>query len=197
MIDRCRIAFALHSPSKRNVIIQVAVEGAAALAATGLAPAVIGAAAGTAGGGTAALTTAPAVAGTAALAATAWLAVEHFHFRVKALQHDIGRIAVVAGLVLPLAGLQLALEIDLAALAQIFFGDAGEALVIDRDIVPLGLFLALAGLLVLPAFRCRDAEIADLAAVRKGADFRILAQIAYDDDFVDAAGHYKFPKNYM
>src|SRR6185437_12824816 len=50
-------------------------------------------------------------------------AIEHRQRRVEALQHDLGRVAVLPVLVLPFARLQRALEINLAALLQILLGD--------------------------------------------------------------------------
>src|SRR5260221_14225037 len=47
-------------------------------------------------------------------------AVEHRQFALEAGQHDFGRIALLALLIGPFAGLQLALDIDLRTLAQVF-----------------------------------------------------------------------------
>ena len=68
-------------------------------------------------------------------------------------------------LVLPLARLQLALDVNLRALLQVLLGDLGEVLVIDDDRVPLGALLPLAGRLVAPAFRRRDPQVDHLPAV--------------------------------
>src|SRR6266508_2162419 len=59
----------------------------------------------------------------AGLAAALAGPVEHGELGVEVLQHHFGRVLVLAGLVLPFAGLQLALEIDLRALLQILLGD--------------------------------------------------------------------------
>jgi hypothetical protein len=59
----------------------------------------------------------------------------------------------------------------------------------DHDIVPLGLFLALARLLVAPAFRGRDAHVDDRIARIQPADFGIGPEISHQDDLVDAACH--------
>ena len=67
-----------------------------------------------------------AIAATAAKAAAraAFAAVEQDQLAAETLQDDFGGVAVIARLVLPFAGLDLAFEIDLAALPQIAFGDA-------------------------------------------------------------------------
>src|SRR5947209_4868606 len=75
-------------------------------------------------------------------------AIEHRQLRVEALQHHFGRVAVLAGLVLPFAGLQLALEIDLGALLEILLGNPTKPLVEDHDAVPLGALTALPARLV-------------------------------------------------
>src|SRR5262245_21586635 len=121
-------------------------------------------------------------------AATA-AAVEHGQRRVEALQHHLGRVALDVVLVGPLAGLQLALEIDLGALLQILLGHPAETLAEDHDAVPLGLFLALAGVLVAPVLRGRDAQVDDRPAVLGPAHLRVLAEIADQNHLVDAACH--------
>jgi len=68
-------------------------------------------------------------------------------------------------------------------------GDPAQILVEDDDPVPLGLFLALAGRLVLPGIGCRDAQISDRPSILGATDFRIGAQIADQDHFVDASRH--------
>src|SRR5690242_19651958 len=57
-------------------------------------------------------------AGTAA-AVTA-LGIQHGQLAAEILQHDLGRVFLGAVLVGPFAGLELALDIDLGALAQVF-----------------------------------------------------------------------------
>jgi hypothetical protein len=116
-------------------------------------------------------------------------AVEHGQHRIEALENDLGRIAVGARLVLPLAGLQRALDIDLAALAQIFLRDVRQAFVEDLDRVPLGLFLALAAGAILPALRRGDAQLDHLAAVLEAARFGIPAEIADENHLVNTARH--------
>src|SRR5271154_5740283 len=77
-------------------------------------------------------------------------AVEQCQFAAKALQHDLGRIAILAGLVLPFARLQRTLDENLRALFQILLGDPAQILVEDDDAVPFGFFAPLAGGLVFP-----------------------------------------------
>ena len=84
---------------------------------------------------------------TAAFTAT----VQHGQGAVKALQNHLGGPAVIAILVLPFAGLQCAFKIDLGALFQILLGNLAQALGEYHHTVPLGLFPALAGILVAPA----------------------------------------------
>src|SRR6185436_20593558 len=81
---------------------------------------------------------------------------EHLH----AVAHDLGGVAVLAFLVLPLARAQAALDVDLRALLQIFAGDLGQAAE-EGDAMPLGGFLLLAARLVFPRVGGGDADIGD------------------------------------
>src|SRR5215472_14705662 len=81
-------------------------------------------------------------------------AAEH----LQLVADDLGRVALVALLVLPLARPQAPFDVDLRALAQIFAGDLGQAAE-ERDAVPLGALLLLAGLLIAPALAGRDAQV--------------------------------------
>ncbi len=99
--------------------------------------------------------------------------VQHGERRVEALQHHLGGVFILAVLVLPFACLQSAFEVNLRALLQVLLGDLAEALVEDHHAVPLGLFLALAGGLVAPAFRGRDPQIGDRPPVLRAPDFGI------------------------
>src|SRR5207237_405755 len=121
-------------------------------------------------------------------AAFAFAAIEQDQHGVEALQYDLRRIFVLAVIALPFAGLQRAFQIDLAALAQIFLGDIGEAFAENRDRMPFGLFLALAAVAVLPAFGRGNATVHDLAAVLKAAGFGVAAEVADEDHLVDRAG---------
>ena len=89
-------------------------------------------------------------------------AVQHRQHGTRPLQHHLGGVAVVAGLVLPFAGAELALDIDLAALAQIPLGNACQPFRKYGYIVPLGALLLFPGVTVFPAFRCGNAMFATL-----------------------------------
>src|SRR3546814_130358 len=109
--------------------------------------------------------------------------------RISDWSSDVCSSDLLPVLVLPFAGLELAFDIDLAALAQIAFGHIGKTFAEDRDRMPFGLFLALAGVAVLPRFGRGDAQIDHLAAVLERPAFRIAAEIPDQDHFVNAAGH--------
>src|SRR5581483_4755727 len=115
--------------------------------------------------------------------------IEHRQRRVEALQHDLGRVAVLPVLVLPFAGLQLALEINLRTFLEVLLGDLGEAFAEDDDAVPLGLLAPLAGRLVAPAFGRGHPQSDDRAPILGAADLGVGAQIADENDLVDAACH--------
>src|SRR4249919_2164219 len=116
-------------------------------------------------------------------------AIEHRQRRVEALQHDLGRIAVLAVFVLPFARLQRAFEVNLRAFLEVLLGDLGETLAEDHDAMPFGLLAPLAGRLVAPGLRGRHPQIDDRAAVLGAADLGVGAQIADQNDLVDAACH--------
>src|SRR6266702_2504709 len=170
------------SRSERNVVVHVAVAGGArrnraARCAGRTARAEVGATG--------------LVRSKAASASAA--AIEHGQGRVEALQHDLGRIFLDPALVGPFARLQRALDVHLGALLQILLGDLAEPFVEDDDAVPLGLFLALAGGLVAPGFRRRNAQIGDRPAILRPPDFRILAEIADQNHLVHASRHRRSP----
>src|SRR5258708_1966358 len=77
-------------------------------------------------------------------------AVGHRQLAAKALQNELGRVALLAAVVGPFAGLQGALDINLGSLLQVLLGDLGEPLVEDHDAMPFGALLALARHLVAP-----------------------------------------------
>src|SRR5262249_42712967 len=110
-------------------------------------------------------------------------------FAAEALQHDLGRIALLPLLVGPFARLQGTLNIELRALAQVFLGDLDEPLVEDHDAVPFGALAPLARGAVAPALRGREVQIGDPGAVIGRADLGVAAEIADEDDLVDAASH--------
>ena len=103
--------------------------------------------------------------------------IEHGERRVEALQHHFGGVFLDAVLVGVFAGLQLALEIDFGALLQILLDDLAQPFIEDHHAVPLGLFLALAGRLVAPAFRGGDGKIGDRPPVLGAPDFRIAPRL--------------------
>ena len=112
------------------------------------------------------------------------LAAEHLHF----VGHDLRGVAVLAFLVLPLARAQLAFDVNLRALAQVFGGDLGQAAE-HRDLVPLRAVLLLAGLLVFPRLRGRESQVRDGTAARHVARLGVFAEIADENDLVDASCH--------
>src|SRR5690348_9597090 len=59
-------------------------------------------------------------------------AIEHGERTAEARDHDLGRIALLAALVGPFAGRQLALDIDLRTLADVLLRDLRELLVEDH-----------------------------------------------------------------
>src|SRR5205807_611791 len=127
--------------SERNVVVHVV---AAAATAAGRDAALLDTVTAPAGRAPRARTEIAAVIGQCA-AASAATAIEHGQHGIEALQYDLGRVLVLAGLVLPLPRLQLALDVNLRALLQILFGNPAQALIENDDAVPLGLLLAFAG----------------------------------------------------
>src|SRR5580698_5005291 len=115
--------------------------------------------------------------------------VEQGQLAAKTLQHHLGRVAVLAGLILPFSRLQRAFDENLRAFLKVLLGDPAQILVEDDDAVPFGFLTPLAGRLVFPRIRSRDAQIGNRPAVLGAADFRIRAEIADQDNFVDAACH--------
>src|SRR3546814_3843455 len=102
--------------------------------------------------------------------------------RISDWSSDVCSSDLLPVLVLPFAGLELAFDIDLAALAQIAFGHIGKTFAEDRDRMPFGLFLALAGVAVLPRFGRGDAQIDHLAATRSEehtSELQSLMRISY------------------
>src|SRR5882724_10567766 len=61
--------------------------------------------------------------------------------------------------------------------------------------MPLGLFLALAGRLVAPAFRGRNAQIGNRPPMLRPPDFRILAEISDQNHLVYASRHRRSPSS--
>src|SRR4029077_6095236 len=99
---------------------------------------------------------------------------------------DLGRLALVAFLVFPVARLDAPLDVDLAALAQVLAADLGEPRPGD-DAVPLGAVLPVA-VPVLEPLVGGDRERGDRLPALRIAELRGATYVAHDDDFVDA-GH--------
>ena len=115
-----------------------------------------------------------------AATATAVTATEELHV----VSDHFGGIDVLAFLVLPLAGLQAALDIDWAAFFQVLAGDLGQA-VVEHHPVPFGFLDLVAAVLVFPVARGGDGDVADGIAVGGVAHFGVAPQVADEDDFVD------------
>ena len=90
--------------------------------------------------------------------------VKHRQDAAKA-DRNLGGVSVVAVLILPLAGLELSLDVDLAALFEEAFHHADKAIILDDNRVPFGALLLFAAGLVLPAFGRSDAKVGDAPAV--------------------------------
>src|SRR5690606_30590834 len=91
---------------------------------------------------------------------------------------------------LPFAGLELAFDVDLGALAQILLDDPAQVLVEDHDGVPLRLLAALARGFIAPALAGCDPEVGDRPPVLRAADLGILAEIADQDHLVHRTCHH-------
>src|SRR5213592_4586654 len=174
----------LHSPpcSERNVVVHVAVAGAGRDRAARCG-----------GGRTAGAEITVGIIRCEVAAATAAAAIEHGQARVEPLQHHLGRVFLDAALVGPFTGLQLALDVNLGALLQILLGDLAEPLIEDDDPVPLGLFLALAGRLVAPAFGGRHVQIGYWPPILGPPNLRVLAEISDQNHLVHASRHRRSP----
>jgi len=105
------------------------------------------------------------------------------------LQNHLGRIAILPVFVLPFACLQSAFEINLRALFQVLLGDLREPFTENDDPMPFGLLASLAGVFVAPGLRRCHPQIDDGTAVLGTAYLRVSAQIADENDLVDAACH--------
>src|SRR5437660_6996891 len=121
----------------------------------------------------------------ASLAALAGGEKDHAAHRIR---DHLGGVLLGAFLVGPLPRLQPALDIDLPALGQVLAAQLC-GLAPDHDAVPLGAFLLLA-LLVGPVLVGGDGEVGYRLSAGRVSDFGILAQIAYQDDLVDAAARH-------
>src|SRR5690606_21638110 len=113
---------------------------------------------------------------------------EHLHLA----RDDLGGVAILAVLVLPLASAQRSLDVDLRAFAQVLARDLAE-LVEQHDRVPLGALLLIASLAILPLLARREADVRDRFARWHGAGVGIGAEMADQNDLVDSAAHRNLP----
>src|SRR6185312_3278190 len=116
-------------------------------------------------------------------------AVQHRQRAVETLQDDLSRILFGAALIRPLAGLQRPFDVELGALLHILFDDLAQRFAKYNDAMPLGLFLALAGRLVTPRLARRQAQVGDRPTVLRAANFRVLADVADQNDLIDRTCH--------
>src|SRR5690606_7587438 len=115
----------------------------------------------------------------AALAAAA----EHLHL----VGDDLGDVALLAVLAGELVVADRALDVDLAALAQVLAGDLAE-LAEQLDAVPFGALLDIA-LAVLAHAGGGQAERGHGHAALGVFHVGVIAQVAHQDDLVHASGH--------
>src|SRR6187401_2087560 len=108
---------------------------------------------------------------------------EHLH----TVADDLGRVALVAVLVLVLARPDPALDVDLGPFLQVFAFDLGEPPE-ERDAMPCGRLLHFAARLVLPAVSRRYPDVGDCIAARLVPRLRISAEIA-DQDYLVHGSH--------
>src|SRR5579864_7184759 len=91
--------------------------------------------------------------------------------------YDFGHIFLLASLlVVPRAGLQASLDVDLPAFFQILSGDFSQTLP-QHDVMPFGAVLPFAGLVLEPLVG-GEGDLRYGRALRRVFDFGILAQIA-------------------
>src|SRR5690606_25601532 len=174
---------ALVSGLERDVVIDVfeVGRGLATTAATGTTARPSAGTTASAAPATAAATArAGAVAATATTALAAFTAAEQLHL----VGDDLGRPAILAFLVLPLAGLQVALDVAGAAFLEVLAGDLGES-VEEHHPVPFGFLATLAGLLVLPVARGGEGDVADCRAIGRVADLGVATEVPDQDHLVD------------
>src|SRR6266478_2045026 len=135
--------------------------------------------------------TAEVVSGSAAAsggaAAAAAIAAGKEHHPAYGVGDDLRGVLLGAFLVGPLAGLKAALDEDLAALGEVLSAVL-RRLAPDDDAVPLGPLLLLA-CLVRPRLVGGDGEVRHRLPAGRVPDLGITAQIADQDDLVDAARH--------
>src|SRR3954454_19333175 len=116
-------------------------------------------------------------------------AAQERELAAEAGQHHLRGGALLPALVGPLAGLELARDVDRAALAQVALGDVRQVLVEDHHAVPLGPLARVARLAVLPALRGGDPQVDDLLVALAVAHLGVPPEVAHQDHLVHAAGH--------
>ena len=121
--------------------------------------------------------------GVAAPAASTAAAVLARADELHGLGVDLGRVPLVAVLVLPLAGLDAAFDVDGSALRQVLVAHLGGAAP-DDDAMPLRAFLTFAAL-VRPVLARGEREVDDGLTVRGLAQLGVTSEVADEDGFVD------------
>src|SRR4051794_33056291 len=116
-------------------------------------------------------------------------AAQERELAAEAGQHHLRGGALLPALVGPLAGLELALDVDRAALAQVARGDVRQVLVEDHHAVPLGPLARVARLAVLPALRGGDPEVAVFLVAWAVAPLGAPPGFPHKDPFVPAPAH--------
>src|SRR5690554_5857912 len=125
-----------------------------------------------------------AVAGIALITTAA---IQHLHLAVD-VHHDFRGVTILTILPLPFAGLQSALDIDLGAFTQILGGNFRE-LSKNHNFMPFGFGHHLARLSIFVAFVGSQVEIGYRIATWGVSGFRILTQVADQNDFIYATRH--------
>ena len=102
--------------------------------------------------------------------------------------HNFRDVALVAVFIVIAAVLNAAFDVNLLAFREVG-GDVFRAP--EHDVVPVGLFLPLTRLLVLPSASGGDRERSLGYAGWREFRFGILAEVAEEDRFINAACHIK------
>src|SRR5665213_761038 len=100
------------------------------------------------------------------------------------VRHNLGHVLLLAVFVFPAARLQPSFDIDLLTLKKIVGNVFGSP---ENNVVPVRLFLPFPRLLIFPAPVGRQTERRAGGAPGGELGFRILAEAAEQDDFVDGA----------
>ena len=119
--------------------------------------------------------------------------IQHGHHAAIILQNNLCRIAVIATVILPFAGLQLALNIDFRAFFQILLGDAAKSLGKQDNTMPFGLFAAFARVFITPVFAGCQTQIHHRTPVFGAPDIGVCAKISHQNDLIHASCHDSSP----